>query len=135
MADKTLLSFIGITVIAAFVFFAFANAFFLQPVTPNPNVYAAQAQPNSGEVQVVNLSAQGINYTPSVITVKQNQPVKIVANLATMQGCLKSLVIPAFNVRKVFSDNDNTVEFTPTQKGSFAFSCSMGMGRGTINVV
>ena len=121
--------------IVAFVFFALANAFFLQPTRANPNAFAAPVQPNSGEVQIINLSAQGINYTPSVMTVEANRPVRIVANLATLQGCLKSFVIPQLGVKKIFTGNDNAVEFTPTQKGTFAFSCAMGMGRGTINVV
>lgn len=133
--------------ILAFIFFAFVNTMFFPRTTNTINANAVllvgntQAAPSNNQgapsrnIQVVNLSAQGINYNPSVITVKAGQPVQIVANVASLQGCLKSFLIPSFNIRKFFTPSDNTVEFTPTQKGSFAFSCAMGMGRGTINVI
>ncbi len=139
--DKTLISFIGGSLIVAFVFFAIMTTVFFPTATSGaaviPVVKSLPQQPSGsqGDVQVVNFSAQGINYSPNVITVKVNQPVRLVADVASLQGCLRSFIIPALNVRKIFTENDNTVEFTPTQKGSFQFSCGMGMGRGTINVV
>lgn len=138
--DKNFLSFIGITVIIAFVFLAAMNAaFFSGQNTGNVVLPSANAKTpnlnNTGEAQVINLSAQGLNYILDKQTVQANKPVKIIANVSTLQGCLKSFVFPQFNVRKVFTPNDNFVEFIPTQKGTFAFSCSMGMGRGTLTVI
>lgn len=131
--DKGMLTFLAVGILIAFVFFAAANAYLGAPKTTVK--VNTEVQAPSGDAQVINLSAQGIKYTPDQFTVKANQPVKIVANLATLQGCLKSFTIPQLGIKKVFSNSDNTVEFTPTQKGTFDFSCYMGMGRGKITVV
>ncbi|MFA5930086.1 MAG: cupredoxin domain-containing protein [Candidatus Micrarchaeia archaeon] len=87
-----------------------------------------------GGVQQVTLSVQGANYYPNPIRVKKGIPVKLVADINSMPGCSKSIVMPDFGVRKVLSANDNVIEFTPQQSGTFSFSCSMGMYRGTIVV-
>ncbi len=133
--NKQTITILGIFLISGFVFFAMANALLFSKSPTGASVLPPGGTTPRGEVQVVQLSASGINYSPAVITVRQNQPVRLVADVQTLQGCLRSFVIPAFNVRKVFTEADNTLEFTPTQKGSFPFSCSMGMGRGTINVI
>lgn len=133
-------SFVAGTFIAVFAFFAIANAVFVSPsnsaglATAKTINAEKNALPVAGEVQTIYLSAVGINYSPAVIKVKQNVPVRIVADMQNLQGCLRSFVIPGFGIRKIFSAKDNVLEFTPTQKGSFAFSCSMGMGKGTLVV-
>ncbi len=88
----------------------------------------------NGGVQEVTLSVQGANYYPNPIRVKKGIPVKLVADIASMPGCSKSVVIPEFGIRKVVSANDSVIEFTPTASGTFSFSCSMGMYRGTMVV-
>lgn len=134
-SNKTLLTFLLGTVIAAFLLFAAANALFFSasPVTANPNAPVLTAP--SGDIQTIQLSTNGPSYSPSVITAKLGQTVRLVAANGALSGCARALVIPAFNVRKVFTSSDNVVEFTANQKGSFPFSCSMGMYRGTINVI
>ncbi len=136
--DKTMLTFVGGVVLAAFVFFAFANATLFSPNSnPNPTGLAPVpgTAPPSGSVQVVTLAVQGANYVVTPNTVKQNQPVRFVADMQNLPGCSRALVIPQLNVRKIFSQNDNTVEFTPTKTGPLQFSCSMGMYKGLLNVV
>ena len=98
---------------------------------PDPVLSNAQ---ETGGVQVVNLSMGSGNYTPEVIRVKKGIPVRIVADLSKVQGCFRSFLIPQLGVRTYFSDKSDSVEFTPTEAGTFAFSCSMGMGRGTLVV-
>ena len=85
-------------------------------------------------VQIVELSWGRLNYNPEVIKVKHDMPVKIIADTERLTGCFRSLVIPEFNVRKSFTESDNTVEFTPTKIGTFSFTCAMGMGRGRMVV-
>ncbi len=91
------------------------------------------APTNSG-VQEVTLSVQGGSYLPNPIRVKKGVPVRLVADIANMPGCSKSIVIPEFGIRKTVSYGGNTIEFTPAQSGTFKFSCSMNMYRGTIIV-
>ena len=90
--------------------------------------------PVVGGVQQVTLSVQGGSYLPSPIRVQKGIPVKITADIASMPGCSKSIVMPDFGVQKVLSASDNVIEFTPAQSGTFSFSCSMNMYRGTIVV-
>src|SRR3990167_820282 len=54
----------------------------------------------NGKVQRVDLTVKDYNYYPQVITLKQNVPAEIVVDTSKVKGCLSSIVIPDFNVRK-----------------------------------
>ena len=88
----------------------------------------------SGEIQEVTLSWKASNYDPQIIKVKAGAPVRITADLQKITGCFRSIVITDLGVQKYFKAGDNTLTFTPQKKGTFGFSCAMGMGRGTIIV-
>jgi plastocyanin domain-containing protein len=89
---------------------------------------------SDGKVQIVKLSVVNGNYVMNPSQVKVGVPVRIEADIARMPGCSKSFVIPSFNVMKVFTSTDNTVEFTPDKTGVFNVMCSMNMYRGTLTV-
>jgi len=89
---------------------------------------------NEGDVQVVNLGVANYNYDPQTIKVEAGKKVRIIGNMQQLAGCLRAFTIPKLGISKIFSKNDNLLEFTPTQKGSFPYSCSMGMGYGTLIV-
>ena len=89
----------------------------------------------SGNVQIAKLSVEGGRYILSPSEFKKNVPVRIEADISKMPGCSKSIVISAFNIRKVVSAADNSIEFTPTKTGTFNIACSMNMYRGTFTVV
>lgn len=93
-----------------------------------------QAAQVTNGVQEIQLYVQGSTYYPNPIRVKKGIPVRIVADMGRIPGCSRSIVIPDFGIRKVLSTGDNTIEFTPDKSGTFSFSCSMGMYRGTIVV-
>lgn len=86
------------------------------------------------EIQEVTLSWGKFNYDPEVIRVKANLPVRITADTVRLQGCFRAFVSPGLGLQKYFNENDKILVFTPTNKGTFDFSCSMGMGKGTIIV-
>jgi len=88
----------------------------------------------SDGVQEVTLSVQGGVYYPNPIVVRKGVPVRLVADIGSMPGCSKSIIIPEFGVQKTVTSSDNTIEFTRTQSGLFGFSCSMNMYRGSIVV-
>ncbi|HLG24292.1 MAG TPA: cupredoxin domain-containing protein [Candidatus Nanoarchaeia archaeon] len=83
-------------------------------------------------VQVASLSWGKFNYEPAVIKLKAGIPTKLVIDPERLQGCFRSITIPELGVQKSFSDTDTVLEFTPTEKGSFPFGCTMGMGGGTL---
>jgi len=119
-----LLIFLMVAVVGAFVF---KGTDFLPSDNPSPN------PGGSGEVQQVTLSYKDYNYYPNTITVKANQPVSITLD-SSIKGCYRSFTIRELGVNKYSKTPSETVDFTPTKKGTFRFACSMGMGTGTIIV-
>jgi uncharacterized protein len=57
------------------------------------------------------------------------------AEQENINGCNNAIVIPAFDVRNNIVAGDNYFEFTPTETGTIAYSCWMGMIRSSITVV
>jgi hypothetical protein len=149
--DKTLrnvMIFAGLILVIATVFTvttlskrASSNGSAIQTLT-NSGVNVAGNNANTptntattGDVQNVKLSVSGGSYvlTPSVL--KKGVPVRMEADLATVRGCSRDVVISAFGVRKYVKDGDNIITFTPTQTGIINIACSMNMYRGTFTVV
>ncbi len=71
------------------------------------------------------------------ITVQKNIPVKwiIQAKDGDINGCNNEIIIPEYKIEKKLATGDNIIEFTPTDTGTFAYSCWMGMIKSTITVV
>ncbi len=88
---------------------------------------------SNGEVQKIVLGVKDYNYYPNTINVKVNQPVSISLD-SSVSGCLRSFTIRDFGINKYLKTPKDTVEFTPTKKGTYRFACSMGMGTGTLVV-
>ncbi|MDP3881287.1 MAG: cupredoxin domain-containing protein [Nanoarchaeota archaeon] len=86
-----------------------------------------------GEVQKITLSLKNYNYYPNTITVKANQPVSLTLD-SSVGGCYRDFVIKGLGVKKYSKNPGDTIDFTPTKKGTFTFACSMSMGTGKIVV-
>jgi len=86
-------------------------------------------------VQIVTTKLSSGSYEP--IIVQKGIPVRwtIRAQKGDINGCNNEIVIPKFNKSKKLEVGDNIIEFTPTQTGTFAYSCWMGMIRSKITVV
>jgi len=87
---------------------------------------------NNPEIQKITLSMNG-NYNPNTITVKAGVPVEITLD-NTIKGCYRNFNIPSLGVSQSSLNPSDIIKFTPTEKGTFNFRCSMGMGTGTIIV-
>ncbi len=87
----------------------------------------------NGDVQKIILAEKNSNYYPNTLNVKANQPVSITLD-NTVVGCLRSFNIKDLGVSKYVRTPQETIDFTPTKKGTFTFACSMGMGYGKIIV-
>ncbi len=92
-------------------------------------------QINTGDVQNIKVRMSGGQYIFDQPELKKDIPVRMEFDLSTVNGCYRSVVIPAFNIRKYLQQGDNIIEFTPTKAGTFGITCSMGMGRGTFKVL
>jgi len=91
------------------------------------------ANQQNAETQRITLSMKNYNYYPNTIKVKAGQPVSITLD-ESVSGCYRSFTIRDLNVAKYSRTPSDTIDFVPAKKGTFRFSCSMGMGTGTIIV-
>ena len=87
----------------------------------------------AGQVQKVVLSQDGYNYKDSVA--EAGKPITISAD-SSVGGCLRSVV---FNIEgkkysKYLKTPGETLELPALSKGTYPFSCSMGMGYGKLIV-
>ena len=85
--------------------------------------------------QEVKMTVTGRGYYPSYFTIKKNVPVKWVINGENVFGCQGFLQAPTLGIKKTLGSGNNLVEFTPSEKGPIFFSCSMGMFKGSFNVI
>tara|TARA_Y100000310_G_scaffold200877_1_gene200957 strand:+ start:11670 stop:12056 length:387 start_codon:yes stop_codon:yes gene_type:complete len=92
------------------------------------NVVAA-----GGQVQEVVLGMKNNNYFPDTVTVDAGKKVRLSMD-DSAYGCYRDFSLREFGVRKYLAKPSDYVEFVPNKKGTFTFSCSMGMGLGKLVV-
>ncbi|MDP1694601.1 MAG: cupredoxin domain-containing protein [Candidatus Woesearchaeota archaeon] len=120
MKNTTIVALIGILVIGGSLFLYMSNT-------------AAQTNTvvGSGDVQRITLSEKNANYFPQVLNVKAGQPVELTLD-SSVSGCYRSFTIRQLGVSQYARTPKETIKFTVPQPGSYRFSCSMGMGTGTL---
>jgi sulfite exporter TauE/SafE len=108
-------------------------------VATKPQVLSAT---NTGQVDIQNglqsatITVNNSGYTPQVISLKKDVPVRLTLKTSNVQSCSRSFTIPALNIQKLLpSTGETVIEFTPNKLGSLAFSCSMGMYTGRFNII
>ena len=87
--------------------------------------------------QVIQMTASGFEDSPNYFKVKAGIPVKWEITGGNSLGCNGAIISnKLFNGQVDLTSGQLTVkEFTPQSAGTFGFSCTMGMIRGTIEVV
>ncbi len=88
-----------------------------------------------GDVQVLTTELKGGRYEPVIVEV--GKPVKwnIKASNGSINGCNNRMFIREYGIEKNLENGDNIIEFTPTEIGTFTYSCWMGMIKSKIYVV
>lgn len=103
---------------------------------PSTQKAAVTAGPSGGnaDIQEVRTLLLPGRYEP--ITVKAGTPVRWVINApkGSINGCNNRIFVPEYDIEHAFTYGDNVIEFTPTETGTFPFSCWMGMIRSSITV-
>ena len=105
------------------------------------------SQANTGEIewarngdvdpnlQPVTIKVNNSGYAPRLIKVKKDIPVELTLISQDTYSCALAFVFPEFGIDTMLGPNDRQVfNFTPTQKGQFTFTCSMGMYTGILQV-
>jgi sulfite exporter TauE/SafE len=97
--------------------------------TKDPNVKIVN------NVQVVTMLQKSSGYVPNTFTIKKGIPVQWIITSESSASCASSIVSSQLSLRRQLQVGENIVEFTPTKEGIIRFSCSMGMYRGSFNVI
>ncbi|MAG44455.1 hypothetical protein CL633_01030 [bacterium] len=79
------------------------------------------------EYQVVNMDLTYRGYSPNVIYIKKDIPVRWIINVAQMSGCTDEIILPQYNIKKPLEYGKNIIEFVPDKLGDIKFSCWMQM--------
>ena len=103
-------------------------------VVPGTSLAQAGKDP-AKKVQLVKLSFDDKGYVVTPSTVTKGVPVKMDVDLDTVKGCMRTVVIDAFNVKQTVKAGATTIEFTPTKTGPIQIVCGMNMGKGQFTVV
>ena len=91
----------------------------------------------SATKQEATINIQNGGYYPNSITVKAGEPVTLYLVNDKAYSCAQAFTIPKYGIEKIVRPGtQETVYFTaPPEPTKIAFTCSMGMYRGVINVV
>lgn len=95
-----------------------------------------QQASNTATAQEYQIQIAGGGYSPNYMKVKKGLPVKLTLISNNSYGCALAFRIPSLGISKNLRPTDTqVVEFTPQEAGQIPFMCSMGMYRGTIEVI
>lgn len=89
----------------------------------------------NGDVQEVTIDLQSSYYEPIIVQNGIKVRFNIRAAEEDINGCNGALQVPEFGIQRQLVPGDNIIEFTPTEDGTFPYSCWMGMIRSSITVV
>lgn len=82
----------------------------------------------------IDITSQG--YSPNYIVVRKGEKVTITLNNKDAYSCAAAFRIPSLGIKKdVLPGQTHTFTFVPNSEGKIAFTCSMGMYRGVIEVL
>lgn len=97
------------------------------------------ADPNvifDGTRQNVKTTFTDFGYSPTTFTVKAGVPVHWeVDSAGKAGGCRSSFLVPKLKISESVVNGVSVFDFTPDTPGTYAFSCGMGMYRGSFSVV
>lgn len=113
---------------------AAVSAAFLLSTVLAAAVVDAQAAKASAKVQVVKLGFDDKGYVVTPDTVTKGVPVRMEVDLSTVKGCMRTVVIKAFDVKQTVKEGATTIQFTPTKSGKVEIVCGMNMGKGSFTV-
>ena len=86
-------------------------------------------------VQIVEMAVTRRGYEPNQFIIQKGIPVKWKIDGQFVYGCQAFVTVPSLGLSRQIDEGANVIEFTPNKTGKIAFMCSMGMYRGTFNVV
>ncbi|MCE9586437.1 sulfite exporter TauE/SafE family protein [Candidatus Uhrbacteria bacterium] len=91
--------------------------------------------PVQAEEQIVSMRVAYGAFSPNRFIIKRGVPVRWDIDGVDVSGCANSIVVPTLGITQSLVVGKNLIRFTPSRSGTIPFSCSMGMIRGSFQVV
>lgn len=102
----------------------------------NNSTSQTQISQYQGLPQEVNINITSRGYSPVNLTAKNSIPIKLNLKSEDAFSCASAFRIPQLGIAINLQPNQTkTIELPAQSKGQIAFTCSMGMYRGVINVL
>lgn len=98
---------------------------------------APTAQAAVAPVSDATITINRDGYSPNNLTVKAGSQVTLTIVNKGGGGCTQAFTLPKYNIQKIvpIGSTDKITFTAPSEPGPLPFMCSMGMFRGTINVI
>ena len=105
----------------------------LSKLSNNYSNYIKATLENDYQVVEIDLTSEGYEN----IIVQKDIPVKLIINAKRREliSCARDIVIDEYNIEVRLSEGENIIEFIPTQKGNYLYTCSMKMIKNNIKVI
>ncbi len=92
------------------------------------------AEVSAGGLQEIKITVKG-GYSPDVVVVKQNVPVRLDFYRDETASCSEQVIFGDFGIARDLPAYKTTqIEFTPDKAGEFTWTCGMNMLRGKLIV-
>ena len=114
---------------------ALANISFTRVFAPASRQEVVIGAPGKTGTQEISMRVTAYGYEPPELTVQAGTPVRWTIDGSEASGCTSGLVVSDLKINQPLKKGSNVFEFTPKIRGDIAFTCSMGMIRGTIHVL
>lgn len=97
---------------------------------------AADGPPMSTINQEATINVSTHAFDPARLQIKAGMPTRLKLVTHQTEGCIRAFVIPSLGVQRVLPvTGEEVVDLPPSPAGTIAFTCSMGMYGGVIEVV
>ncbi len=97
------------------------------PTAPKPAAAVEARSPGDGP-RVIALSVTEKGYEPSPITLKKDEPVKLVVTRKTDHTCATEIVMKEYDINTPLPlDTPVEIAFTPNKSGTLKYGCAMGL--------
>lgn len=137
-------NYIAATAMLLIAFYSLNNSLTLSGVSSlwenhnnNAQIAGAYSDQSSVSSASIYLTQSGYQTNPVPIIVKSKSKIKLSVINQDGRGCIQAFTIPSLRIEKIIpAGSSDTIEFTaPEKPGVIAFMCSMGMFRGSIQVI
>lgn len=93
-----------------------------------PGIFSDGAASKSSNVRKINITAKQFSFTPNLIKLKVNEPVRLLVN---SEDVTHGFTVPQLGIDRIVEPGKETaIEFTPDRKGTYSLLCSVQCGTG-----